>query len=287
MKVYVTGYWEDDQSLLNTIKKFGFGKTKWKNLEFTTEPGFDKAVVLNHCNANSLSFATEQAVTFRLEPPGSSNYLHQTEGYIVPGYMHWPLWHKFTARELFKVSQHEIIDKTRLFSTVTSDLSYMEGHIERLILIHFLDQCILEGFDVWGRNTSNSYFEKIRSYRGELHNKYDGLFDYLYHLSVENSFVDNYFTEKITDAILAECLCFYAGCSNIEEYIDPRALCKIDIWNKEAAKETIIRAIRDDSHKKSIKHIKLQKQRLLTELNPLNLIWLAVNEYDYANKIKL
>lgn len=287
MKIYVTGYWEDDQSLLNTIKKYAFGKTTWKNLEFTTEPGFDKVVVLNHCNPNSLHFSADKAVYFRLEPPGSSNYLHGSDSHIVPGFMHWPLLHKFPNEKLYKIYETGHIKKSRLFSTVTSDLAYMDGHMERLIMIHLLDKSISEGFDVWGRKTTDSYFETINAYKGELYNKYEGMLDYAYHLSVENSFMNDYFTEKISDPILSECFCFYAGCSNIEEYIDSRAFCKIDLTNKGEAKETIVKAIQDNHRKKKLKYIKQQKKRLLTDLNPLNLIWLAVNERDYVKEIKL
>lgn len=287
MKIYVTGYWEDDWSLLQTIKKYAFGKTTWKNLEFTIEPGFDKAVVLNHCNPKSMHFPPEKAVYFRLEPPGSSNYLNSSESRILPGFMHWPLWHKFSMKELYKVYEPANIKKSLLFSTVTSDLAYMDGHIERLALIYLLDQSISQGFDVWGRKTTDRYFKIIQAYRGDLKNKYEGLLSYSYHLAVENSFLDDYFTEKISDPILAECLCFYAGCNNIEEYIDPRAYCKINLLNKEEAVETIIKAIQDDLWNKQLKYIKQQKKRLLTDLNPLNLIWLAVNEHDYINEIKL
>ncbi|WP_343538727.1 glycosyltransferase family 10 [Sphingobacterium thalpophilum] len=287
MKVYVTCHWDTDQALLETIKKFGFGKTTWKNLEFTVEPRFDRVVVLNHPNPKSLNFSSEKAICFRLEPPNSHNYVRQSEDFIIPGYMHWPLWHKLPDQDLSKVYRTDLIQKKHLFSTVTSDLAYMDGHIERLLFIHFLDQYIVEGFDVWGRNTSSGYFNNIKSYRGELDNKYDGLMEYSYNLAVENSFIEDYFTEKITDSILSECLCFYAGCTNIEEYIDSRAYCKIDLRDKEAAKEKIIRVIRDRTYEKNIKYIKLQKQRLLTELNPLNLMWIALNEYDYLNKIRL
>ena len=287
MKIYVTGYWEDDESLLKTIKKYAFGKSSWKNLEFTAKPNFDKVVVLNHCNSNSLNFPPEKAVYFRLEPPGSLNYLESSESYIVPGFMHWPLLHKFPEENLYKIYKDHEIKKKRLFSTVTSDLAYMDGHVERLILIHLLDKSISGGFDVYGRKTKNKYFESINAYKGELQNKYEGLLKYQYHLAVENSFINDYFTEKISDPILSECLCFYAGCSNIEEYIDARAFFKISLVNKEEAKDTIIKAIQDNQWKKRLKYIKQQKLRLLTDLNPLNLIWLAVNEGDYVKEIKL
>ena len=287
IKVYITCCWEDDLSLFETVKKNAFGKTTWKNLEFTTGPDFDRAVILNCRNARSHHITPDKAVAFRMEPPGSPGYLTECDSDIMPGFIHWPFWHKYPPEQLKKVYEPGLIKKKKLFSTVTSDLAYMEGHMERLIFIHHLDKSITGEFDVWGRKTFNNFFANISSYRGELINKYDGLIDYAYHLVVENSFIPDYFTEKIYDPILAECFCFYAGCSNIEEYIDPRAYCKIDLDDKEEAKETVVRAIRDNYRKKNLRYIKQQKQRLLTDLNPLNLIWLALNERDYLKEIKL
>lgn len=287
IKVYITAYWEDDISLFDTIKKLAFGKTTWKNLEFTTDNKFDKVVILNGANALSHTFPKEKAIVFRLEPPDSPNYLKSSESFVAPGYMHWPMLNRYPTHKMNDIYGVGRVKKSRLFSTVTSDLIYMDGHVERLKLIHFLDQKVSAGFDIWGRRTSDRFFSKITAYRGELENKFDGLLSYDYHLSVENSFIMDYFTEKITDAILAECYCFYSGCTNIFDYIDSRAFCSIDLNNIESASDMVIKYIHDNNRKANLKYIKQQKLRILTELNPLNLIWLILNERDYCREIKL
>jgi hypothetical protein len=232
MKVYVTGYWQSDHELLNTIKKFGFGQAKWKNIEFTIEKDFDKVIVLNGIHSASHDFKGKQAYWFRLEPPTSQNYLPDANQ-LVPGFLHWPFWYNFSSREVKKMADGTRLRKRRLFSAVTSDLGYMEGHIDRLLLIHVLDQKLSEHFDVYGRNTGNGFFDLLSNYCGQLDNKYLGLYEYAYHLAIENTFMGDYFTEKISDPILSECLTFYDGCGNLEEYIDSRAFIRISAKDAE------------------------------------------------------
>ncbi|RZJ99295.1 MAG: hypothetical protein EOO43_26985 [Flavobacterium sp.] len=287
MKIYVTSYWTDDFSLYQSIKRLGFGEARWKNLEFTIDRDFDRVIVLNGTNMHSHPFRPNKAIYFRLEPPDSSNYLKDASEITIPGFIHWPFWEKIPKDQMLDIQSMNSPQKTELLSTVTSDLAYMEGHFQRLMLIHLLDQKFVKNFDVWGRNTGSNFFPNIKSYKGELVNKYDGLLKYAYHLSVENSFIPDYFTEKITDAILSECLCFYAGCTNIEEYIDERAFVKIDILDKEDCAEVIITTIRNELWQKNLPFIKQQKRRFMNELNPLNLFWMVANEYDYEIKLKL
>ena len=59
------------------------------------------------------------------------------------------------------------------------------------------------------------------------HNKDDALLEYKYTLNVENSCERNYCTEKLYDAILSECLCFYAGCPNVQ--LDSRCFMRLPI----------------------------------------------------------
>ena len=50
--------------------------------------------------------------------------------------------------------------------------------------------------------------------------KWDTLRDYKYHIVIENSSFDDYWTEKLADNYLAECFPFYHGCKNINKYFD-------------------------------------------------------------------
>ena len=288
IKVYATCFWEDDESLLNnTIRHYGFGQASWKNIEFTLESNFDRLVILTYPNRTCKYGDFKDSITFLTEPPCSLHIQHREASMAQQAYLQLPFWNNIGPADRTKILQVSPIRKTKLLSSVTSDLYHLEGHQRRLELICKLDSIVEDGLDVWGKEFNQNFFTLIRSYKGSIADKYKGLWPYKYHFACENSFYPNYFTEKIIDPVIAQCLCFYDGCSNIEEFIDERAFVKIDVRKPDQAIEVIIDTIEHDMWEKRIKYIRRQKERLLYELNPLNLIWMAVNDMDVLNLIKL
>lgn len=286
VKVYVTCFWEDDITFFNAIKEYGFGETRWKNVVFTLDDDFDRIIILTRPHVKCKPYDARKAITFLTEPPSSLNVRPHATSVVLPAYLPMPFWDKVTPRDKKKILQVNN-RKTKLFSSVTSDLCVMEGHQRRLELIYRLDKVIEEGFHIWGKNYSGQFFPLIHSYKGMLADKYKALWPYQYHFACENSFVPGYFTEKIVDPIIAECLCFYDGCLNISEFIDERAFVKINVEDQEKAISTIIENIQHGERKKRLKYIREQKKRLLYDLNPLNFIWMAVNEKDVLRLVKL
>lgn len=45
IRVYATAFWQDDQAISEQIRKYGFGNTKWKNIELVDDDHFDVAVI--------------------------------------------------------------------------------------------------------------------------------------------------------------------------------------------------------------------------------------------------
>ena len=70
---------------------------------------------------------------------------------------------------------------------------------------------------------------------------------YRYTIAVENSAHDNYFTEKIIDALLSECLPFYWGCPNFATHIDPRAFITLPLNDFAAAQQADDFAVQGDA----------------------------------------
>lgn len=103
------------------------------------------------------------------------------------------------------------------------------------------------------------------AYRGSLGDKSAALLPYRYTLAVENCRERNYFTEKITDAIVSETLAFYCGCSNLEEFIDPECYIRIDIADHEGTLRTIAKAIADGEWEKRLPALRREKRRILHE----------------------
>ena len=53
-----------------------------------------------------------------------------------------------------------------------------------------------------------------------IFDKEKAIIPYKYYFMCENNVEHNFATEKIWEPILCECLAFYWGCPNLEEYID-------------------------------------------------------------------
>jgi len=287
IKVRVTCFWEDDRSFMESIQRFGQGSITWKNIEFVRDDTYDRLVILTRPHEDMIDYDISKAITFLTEPPTSNNVRPHSTSAILPMYLPLPFYSGNIYGPLKYGGNGKRIVKDKLFSCVTSDLNSMEGHFQRLRLIDHLDKRIVDGLDVWGKGYGNTFFERIKCYKGEIMDKYDALWRYDYHFACENSFTQNYFTEKIADPIIAETLCFYDGCENIEDFIDDRAFVKVNVRTPLEATEKIIEMIQSDERTKRLKYIRQQKKRLLEELNPLNIIWMGVNEKDILKECKL
>ena len=160
---------------------------------------------------------------------------------------------------------HNKIEKTKEISTITSDFYSLPGHKKRLDFISFLDKKIK--IDIYGKTSNNPWkLTELMNYKGPLISKDEGLFSYKYTFASENSTEKNYFTEKIIDAIVSECLCFYWGCPNLEQFIDERAFIRIDLDNPILALDIIQNAIKNNEWEKRLPYIKEAKYKILNEL---------------------
>jgi hypothetical protein len=168
-------------------------------------------------------------------------------------------WHlSRTYRQLMNASP----DKSRLISSVMSGRTHYPGHRLRHRFLWYLDAQIPD-FELYGRDPL-----PLRSYRGPLpyYAKDAGLLPYQYTFAAENTCESDYFTEKVVDAVLAECLCFYWGCPNLEDYIDPRAYIRVPLENPIEAIARIHRAIADREWEQRIDVIRREKRKILNEL---------------------
>ena len=96
--------------------------------------------------------------------------------------------------------------------------------------------------------------------------KSNGIREYKYYFMIENNFEKNYITEKLWEPILCETLCFYYGCPNVTDYIDPCAFVLLDIHDFEKSYQIIKQAIEEDWWSQRIEIIKKEKAKILNEL---------------------
>jgi hypothetical protein len=94
----------------------------------------------------------------------------------------------------------------------------------------------------------------------------------------ENNSEHNYATEKIWEPILCECLCFYWGCPNLEDYIDERAFVRLDLDDFEKSYQIIKQAIEEDWWSQRIDIIKKEKEKIINEFGFFPTLQRIINE---------
>ncbi|MCX6224413.1 MAG: glycosyltransferase family 10, partial [Bacteroidia bacterium] len=152
------------------------------------------------------------------------------------------------------------IPKTKLLSVISSSKMMSEGHRKRLdfakrLKIHFGDKV-----DLFGRGLN------------EVEDKWDALAAYKYHVAMENSTVNDYWTEKLSDAFLAGCHPIYHGCPNIDRYFDLSSLTQIDINHLEKAIAVIEACLEQNRYESSQPLIWEARKKVLDTYNLFALI---------------
>lgn len=168
-------------------------------------------------------------------------------------------WHiSKSYRELLTFSPQ----KSKCLSTVLSEKYKDLGQIKRIDFVKFLERKGIE-IDVYGNDKWH-----YKNYKGSLpyQKKDNALFPYKYTFNCENNSVGHYFTEKLIDGILSDCLVFYSGCPNIADYIDSRAYVYLQLSNFEKDYEIVKKAIEEDWWTQRLPYIQEAKRKILNEL---------------------
>lgn len=145
--------------------------------------------------------------------------------------------------------------KEKLISVISSNKAFSQGHVDRLRFIRKLQEHYGDKVDVFGRGFK------------DFADKWDVLAPYRYHIVIENSSSDYYWTEKLADCYLAETYPIYHGCTNIQEFFPQEALTPVDIRNFDQTAATIDRVIAEDLEAKRKDVLLESKQLVLGKYN--------------------
>ena len=110
------------------------------------------------------------------------------------------------------VVDRKIYKKSKLISMISSNKSMVPGHLKRLEYV----QKFKNDLDLYGRGFN------------DISCKEDGLRDYMFSISIENSVYDTYFTEKITDCFATGTIPVFYGCRGITEYFNQDGIIFLD-----------------------------------------------------------
>jgi hypothetical protein len=156
-------------------------------------------------------------------------------------------WHINKNYNFLKSSKMN--EKSAKLSWVTSNSSGFSGHRKRMGFLDFIQTKV--EFDLWGKG-----FKFIED-------KWNGINNYMYSLSIENFSCNNYWTEKLSDCFLSWAMPIYYGCKNIYEFFPKESMVVIDINNPEEALEIIKDTISSDKFYKNIDAIAYARELIL------------------------
>jgi GR25 family glycosyltransferase involved in LPS biosynthesis/tetratricopeptide (TPR) repeat protein len=151
--------------------------------------------------------------------------------------------------------------KQGVLSACVSAKYFDPGHVRRVDFLRYLDAQDLD-LDIYGAEEN-----RFRHWRGRTpaHDKRRALLPYRYHFAAENHATPNFYTEKIVDCVLAETLCFYWGCPNLDSFIDARAFIRLELEDYEADLARIRDALAADEWSTRLPYIRAEKRRILEE----------------------
>ncbi len=185
-----------------------------------------------------------------------------------------------TWGELFTKNYDELVglkgvQKDKLISVIYSKKDKTSGHLKRNELIQFLKSFFGSDLDVFGVGIN------------EIQDKWDAISHYKYHIVIENSRYQDYWTEKLSDAFLSFSYPFYFGCPNIEKYFSQPSMTIIDIMDKERVLETISNKLINDSYTTDLEYIVESRNLVLNEYNIFNIIEKLCNKSDDKKRSNL
>lgn len=145
--------------------------------------------------------------------------------------------------------------KTNNISMITSAQRMMPGHNRRMNFVEALKERFGDKISLFGRG--------IRP----IDTKYEALRDYRFTICIENSNIPHYWTEKFADPILSYTVPIYFGCTNINDYFDPRSYIAIDINDTESALNTL-QTILDNAgaiYHEHLPYVKEARKKIITQ----------------------
>lgn len=181
-------------------------------------------------------------------------------------------WRKGYKKDFNNLSKGDIIKKEKIVSIISSDKKSTKGHRKRLEFVLKLKEHFGNKLDVFGSGLN------------QVSDKWDVIAPYKYHIVLENSSYDDYWTEKLSDCFLAEAYPFYFGCKNINKYFPKESLDIIDVNNSRKSIKMIEEAIENDKFKNAKKSILNAKQLVLKKYNLFAMLSKICERRDNDNK---
>ena len=158
--------------------------------------------------------------------------------------------------------------KPKLLSVISSNKVVTDDHRQRLRFVEKLKSAFGDQIDVFGRG--------IR----DMQDKADAIWNYKYHIALENDHSEYYMSEKLLDGFLGWSFPFYSGSTYADRVFPKGSFARIDMYEPARSIETIQSILQSSSYERNLESIR--KARSLV-LNELNLFAVLCKAYDSMN----
>ena len=275
--------WCTSEQLCKEWNNLTKGNNTWhsskSNILFTWEDtDIDFYIIINKPLYETDKYDPKRTILFHMEP-WVDNMEHNW------GVKTWGIWAEPDENKFLQVRSHKNfynnafwqlsstwvelknnnIEKSKgnLISSICSSKYYDPGHIKRIDFLKYLENNYPDiGFDLYNSDNNHNF----KSYRGKVTpniDKENGIMPYKYYFMCENNAEYNFITEKLWEPILCETLCFYWGCPNVSDYINPMAYVQLNMDDFEESVKIIKNAIHNNLWEERLPFIKQEKEKIL------------------------
>ena len=267
-------FWDSEKELVDEFNLMIPNRNYiYDNYEITCEnEDIDYYIILNKPKKDTDYYDPKKTLVFTMEPyvEGDPNGVSSWGKWAKPDPSTFMYVH---TRDKLNLVQWRLKDHPDMYSlnlnkslnsvaSIMSWKNYFIGHKKRIEIIKQMENKNI--LDVYGKEN----YHKFKNYKGKLENDdpYSVMKKYKYYFMIENNSEKNYATEKIWEPIISECLCFYWGCPNLNDYIDEKAYVLLDVNNIEESVKIIETAIKEDWWSQRIEIIRKEKNKILYEM---------------------
>lgn len=189
------------------------------------------------------------------------NISHPQKHYVHQGH---PWWVNKNYDELAAITA---VPKQKKISVITSNKQITKGHQKRFEFCHRLKDALGDDIDLFGRGIQ------------DFEDKWDVVAPYEYSVTIENDYLEDWFTEKIYDCFLAHTLPLYYGCPNLDRYFPSEATIRIDLNNFEDSLRVIERTIgSSEAYHQRLPYLIESKKRYMEQYSFFPLIMNFIGE---------
>lgn len=146
-------------------------------------------------------------------------------------------------------------EKTKMLSVICSTKMFTQAQRKRIAFVEKLQARFGNAVDVYGRG------------KNPISDKAQAILPYKYHLVLENSYLENSWTEKLSDTWLGYAYPIYLGAPNIENCCPPGGLLSLQPDNDEANLIAIENLLQEDIWERSLSAVRNCRQWVFDTTN--------------------